>query len=190
MSEYACVHKSVLLVHIIGVWWDVMSQSSEAADRSLLFCLLFLVFIADRHCLPAMTTPICEMWVEKTDFFFLSGSGCTIQAGQRAEILPDRHQAMAAALLAGPLGAAVAKLTAGVVDLRMEQLHSPLQNLKAMGQWAAGSPDHGPVCPALLGHQPQAKRPILVCLGPWYLARKGDNEDCFDYSWLPKSPKM
>lgn len=128
-----CVHKSVLLVHIIGMWWDVMSQSSEAADRSLLFCLLFLVFIADRHCLPAMTTPICEMLVEKIDFFFVSGSGCTIQAGQRAEILPDRHQAMAAALLAGLLWAAIAKLTAGDENLRMEQLHSPLQNLKAVG---------------------------------------------------------
>lgn len=49
-------------------------SSSQSADKSLLFHLLPLAFRTHSHCLPAMTTPICEMRAQKTeDFFFLSG---------------------------------------------------------------------------------------------------------------------
>lgn len=65
-----CVRKSVLLVRITGMWLDVMSQASEAANRSLLFRLLFLVFIAHSHCLPATTTLLCETRAEKKKRFF------------------------------------------------------------------------------------------------------------------------
>lgn len=112
-----------------------MSRSSEAANKSLLFCLLFLVFIAHSYCLPAVAATICEMRAEKTEQFFLSGSGCTIQGRQRADVLRDGHPAMAVALLARPLGTVLAELIAGV---KLENVISPKPSAEPQGHGSVG----------------------------------------------------
>lgn len=166
-----------------------MSQASEAANRSLLFRLLFLVFIAHSHCLPATTTLLCETRAEKKKRFFpkwiwMHDTGKPV--GRNPPWQTPSHGCSSPGQASR---GCCCQINSWSENLRMEQLQNPLQNLKAMGQWAARSPDRGPVCPALLRHQHQAKKPILMCLSPWYLVRKEDNEDWFYYLCLPKPPK-
>lgn len=53
-------------------------SSSQSADKSLLFHPLPLAFRTHSHCLPAMTTPICEMRAQKTEDFFPKWTRCTM----------------------------------------------------------------------------------------------------------------
>ena len=165
-----------------------MSQPSEATNRSLLFCLLFLVFIAHSHCLPATTTPICEMRAERTQDFFLSRSGCTIQANWRAEIFPDRHWVMAVALLARPFMAAVAKLTAGVRTCKWNSSKTLCRTSRPQGSGLRGLQTAVQSAQPCSDTNPRLKACPAVPW-PWYLARKGDNEDWFYCSHLSEPPK-